>query len=518
MPTYTYTDVEANSVFGPGGGVHGSGANDTFNLTATNSLSQLHGFGQWGNDTFNLKFSGITGFAHGHHIYADLVAKPTYSDTFNFQNLEQVQSGGIVVGRLNGFDASPNRDVIKIEGQILDLNNLSSFSHINVSSIRIVSFNGAHNDLNTQPQQWLLIETSSGGHIFYALEGVRIDMTGNGGSNNGSQELHFIGENDLPDFASLPDVDFTSTQNFVPAGYLPQGGIILNDRDQNPNDVLAQIQGSSNGDLIAAGLNDDIVEAGAGNDIIWGGTGHDTIFGEHDNDEIYGNHGNDLLNGGIGNDTAIGGLGNDELYGQGGFDWLEGGGGNDHIDGGNQADNLLGGSGDDTLLGGNGLDRLFGEGDDDFLSGWQGNDALFGQNGNDTLVGQQDNDRLDGGSGNDWLDGGTEEDFLSGGAGFDTLIASSGNDTLRGDFNADTFVFYDSGGGFGQDIILDFDANNNFERVDLSRVASINNFSDLMSNHISQVGSNVLIDAGGNNTITLVNVTINDLDNVDFIF
>ncbi|MFC6583692.1 hypothetical protein [Sulfitobacter aestuariivivens] len=123
-----------------------------------------------------------------------------------------------------------------------------------------------------------------------------------------------------------------------------------------------------------------------------------------------------------------------------------------------------------------------------------------------------------GGIGNDTLDGSVGNDSLFGGAGFDTLLGGTGNDVLAGNFNADRFVFADFGGGFGQDTITDFAATNDFERIDLSRVASIVNLQDLVANHMNQVGLNVFINAGGGNTITLLNVDINDLGASDFVF
>ncbi|MFC6583690.1 hypothetical protein [Sulfitobacter aestuariivivens] len=108
--------------------------------------------------------------------------------------------------------------------------------------------------------------------------------------------------------------------------------------------------------------------------------------------------------------------------------------------------------------------------------------------------------------------------LLYGGAGFDTLFGDVGNDVLAGNFNADRFVFADFGGGFGRDTITDFAATNDFERIDLSRVGSIVNFADLVANHMSTLGSGVFINAGGGNTITLLNVTIGDLDAFDFVF
>jgi Ca2+-binding RTX toxin-like protein len=228
--------------------------------------------------------------------------------------------------------------------------------------------------------------------------------------------------------------------------------------------------------------------------------------------------GNDNVFAGTGNDTVYGEEGNDTLFGGAGFDRLEGGIGNDRLDGGNHADNLLGGAGVDTLLGGAGFDRLFGGDGNDLAYGGSGTDGVFGELGNDRLFGQGDNDRMYGGVGNDFIDGGADNDTLYGGAGFDTLLGSTGNDLLWGYFNADTFVFADFGGGFGQDTIGDFAATNMFERIDLSLVSSITNLQDLMMNHISVSGANIIIDALGGNTITLLNVALSDLDATDFIF
>lgn len=161
---------------------------------------------------------------------------------------------------------------------------------------------------------------------------------------------------------------------------------------------------------------------------------------------------------------------------------------------------------------------MFGGDGNDLGYGGTENDALFGQNNNDRVFGQSGNDRLFGGTGNDFLDGAQGNDDIYGGAGFDTIIGGTGNDTMAGFFNADVFIFTDFGGGFGQDVISDFDATNYFERIDLDRVSSIVNLFDLLANHTSQRGADVLINAGGGNTITLLNTNLADLDANDFIF
>jgi hypothetical protein len=68
-------------------------------------------------------------------------------------------------------------------------------------------------------------------------------------------------------------------------------------------------------------------------------------------------------------------------------------------------------------------------------------------------------------------------------------------------------------------VITDFDAGNDLEKIDLSRVSGIADFNDLVANHMTQIGANVVIDDGSSNTITLQNVLLADLlDGNDFLF
>lgn len=280
----------------------------------------------------------------------------------------------------------------------------------------------------------------------------------------------------------------------------------------NGNDV---VRGNADGDTIFGNNGDDVLYGddgydqmfgGGGNDIMRGGSQADLILGEAGLDEIIGGAGddrlegglgNDLLSGEIGNDALFGETGNDRLFGGLGFDRLDGGGGNDILRGGGQADNLFGRSGNDILDGEGGFDRLFAGSGNDLLKGGDSTDALFGESGNDTLVGNSGNDRIYGGS------------------GFDRIVGGTGNDMLTGNFNADQFVFQN---GFGRDTIRDFDATNNFEKIDLSLVSSITGFADLSTNHLSQQGNNAVINALSGNTITMLNVSIGDLGSADFVF
>ena len=320
----------------------------------------------------NLGYNGITTFSHGHHVRTG-----GGSDIINFKNLGEVND--VVVGRIEDYDHS--RDQILIEGTELDLFNLPA-------NVRIVEYNGDHNDSGSYSQQWLLIDTG-GGHIFYSLEGARVDMTENGGANSGTQEYHFI--QSAPNFSSLSDVQFINQKNIVPDGYSPNGGTTINDVDEDAADVSAEILGTGSGDLIAAGLNDDTARGKGGSDFIWGGSGYDTI---------YGGGGADTIEGGAGDDLILGKAGNDLIFG-------------DH--------------GSDTLKGNNGNDQLRGLSGNDVLRGQNGQDTLHGHKGDDSLFAGADDDEIYGGYGDDLLYGGPGQDILTGGPGADTFEFTNGD-------------------------------------------------------------------------------------------
>ena len=251
---------------------------------------------------------------------------------------------------------------------------------------------------------------------------------------------------------------------------------------------LATLTGSGGGGGTDGTDGDDVFNGTAASETYDAGLGNDSVYGDLGFDTLYGGDGRDTLNGGRGADTLYGGADSDFLYGKAGDDGL-------YDDYG--WDRLYGGIGNDTLDGGRGDDRLYAGRDNDMLYGGAGNDRLFGGPGDDQLFGEEGNDSM------------------RGGAGFDTLNGGSGNDTLFGSINADVFVFED---GHGDDQIADFHANNDSEKIDLSSVTAITDFSDLMDNHITQTGGNVVIDTGSGNSITLIGVNLADLDTADFMF
>ena len=280
-------------------------------------------------------------------------------------------------------------------------------------------------------------------------------------------------------------------------------------------DVTPTISGTVGDDALEGTASDDLIAGEAGNDEIIGGLGNDSILGDGGNDTLDGGAGADNIFGGAGNDIILGGDQNDNLYG---------GDGNDQVLGQRGADFLYGGAGDDLVLGGNRNDRLFGEdgndrvfggNDQDIIDGGAGSDIGRGGNGDDILNGGADGDVLFGGTGRDTVNGDGGDDVIFGRGGFDILNGGAGDDLLEGGLQADQFIFED---GFGNDTITDFASLNNAERIHLTDVSEITDFQDLIDNHMSQVGADVLIDDGLGNTITLLQVQLSDLDANDFVF
>jgi Ca2+-binding RTX toxin-like protein len=322
-----FDDIDIHSVHGTGGddalvfangpsGVFGDSGDDLIDTTADRYRSQIHTFGGPGSDWTIMRFDGITaaslqqiGHAHGHHVRGDADPQRVRgSDVFEFRDIGSVS--GIVVGRIEDFDSS--RDRLLIEGQDIGLSDGFASCVIDGNHIRIVRYNGDHNDPSADPQQWLLIETASGGTIFYTLEGARANMSPDANYSR-DQEPHFL--NQLPDFDRLETVTYVDPVNYVPDGYGAEpGGIMLNDDDNIAAHVDRVIYGSDYGDAISAGLNNDVVEALGGDDFIWGGSGHDTIHAGSGDDQVWGNAGDDVIWAGSGDDVIHTGLGNDQVW------------------------------------------------------------------------------------------------------------------------------------------------------------------------------------------------------------
>ena len=249
-------------------------------------------------------------------------------------------------------------------------------------------------------------------------------------------------------------------------------------------------------DIIFDGTGDDMVSTGAGGDIYVGGSGNDVVDLGAGFDVVSVRHQTEF-----------------------GFDTFTGGAGTDLIDNVSGGDFAIGG-----LATGSGFERVNTDGftmtgtsgDDVFdLTGVRFYELTNGQtilstgDGNDTVIASNLSGILNSGFG-------TSQVAYDLGAGDDTYFDGGNPDAnmITGGTGDDTFVFND---GWGNDVITDFDALSDFETIDFSAVSNINDFADLLANHMVQDGANVVITDGGQ-TLTLTGVTLADLDVNDFLF
>lgn len=104
--------------------------------------------------------------------------------------------------------------------------------------------------------------------------------------------------------------------------------------------------------------------------------------------------------------------------------------------------------------------------------------------------------------------------FILGTSDNNRLSGTSGDDLFRGNGGHDTFAFAPN---FGNDVIADFGAARRSSDVVQFDRTVFDDFADVMS-HASQHGRDVVIDAGGGNSLTLKNTSLSSLDRGDFHF
>jgi len=280
------------------------------------------------------------------------------------------------------------------------------------------------------------------------------------------------------------------------------------------NSLANVLTGNSGSNTLDGGYGNDVLDGGAGADAMYGGGGDDTYVVDNGGDHVYEGAGSgtdtvltsvsfslagqqieNLTLTGTDNLNATGNSLANILTGNSGANTLDGGYGNDRLDGGAGADSLYGGTGDDTFTVDNVGDHVYennGEGTDTVLSSVSF--SLSGQfienltlTGSDALTATGNGlaNILTGNSGSNVLDGGYGADSLTGGAG------------------ADMFLFKLSSGA---DTITDFSA------ADGDSI-KVHAFSQGVAHAewIVQNGSDVVIDLGGGNSITVLHATAADV-------
>lgn len=305
---------------------------------------------------------------------------------------------------------------------------------------------------------------------------------------------------DLTDFGNIAMSNFSIVQNGADAEIRFTSGQKIILKNINAGQVLtdsfvgiAEVKNPING-----GMSDDVLVGTNQGDLIKDIFGNDVIKALGGNDEIDAGAGNDRIFGGAGDDVIYGGRGNDVIYADGDLDSSGNIIGNDTRGGNNK---IFGGDDDDTVFGGSG---------NDYIDGGAGNDTIYAGAGNDTIIVGSGNNQVQAGSGNDIID-------LSGGSS----VFSDRVNFVSGGEGSDRFIL-DNGPSFFNEInvISDFDVNDPNERVDLSKLKSINKFSDLK---VSQQGSDAIIVVTSNSiigksqTIKLQNVDASKLNASKFI-
>jgi Ca2+-binding RTX toxin-like protein len=240
------------------------------------------------------------------------------------------------------------------------------------------------------------------------------------------------------------------------------------------------IRGVGGTAILTYGGDDEVTNAGRIRGDVYLGSGED-IFTQEVGSRMTG-----TVNGGLGNDTYR--IVNNDLT-------LEDDGGIDLVE--STVTHTLGDAFENLRLLGIGDVDGKGNGSNNVMAGNAGNNVLRGCIGNDIIMGAEGADKVCGGRGHDLLNGGLGDDILKGGRG------------------QDTFMFIQ---GTGHDTIQDFNPMSAFERIDVSWMPSITGYNDLLNNHMTQEGEDVVIDAGDGDMLTLVGIEIDDLDASDFLF
>ena len=260
--------------------------------------------------------------------------------------------------------------------------------------------------------------------------------------------------------------------------------------------------------------------------------GVERAFGSQHADQLTGDAGANLLYGFDGDDVLSGGAGNDTLRGDGGADTFifAEGGGNDRVIDFTSGEDSISVSGIESFAdlqalitqNGNDVRIQLSSTDSITLVGTQVADLsesdfdlpdevipltfITGTSGDDVLIGGDGPQRISGLAGRDFLSGEAGDDILVGGGGNDRFDGGTGNDMIfSSGLGFDTFIFNE---GDGHDIIYGFDPIR--DMIDLS-----SSFGDGDLNNAMQVGDDVVFDYGGGDSITLANLDIGDIINLE---
>ena len=356
-------------------------------------------------------------------------------------------------------------------------------------------------------------------------------ITGNSGANTiaglgGGDTIDGGGGNDTATYAASGSGVTISLDGSSGSGGDAAGDTLTN---------IENIIGSANVDVLTGDAGSNVLTGLAGGDTLNGGDGADTLIGGAGGDALNGGDGIDtasyagsaavnvnLLTGIVSGGDALGDTysGIENLTGSSNADTLTGNNSANTLDGGLGADIMVGLGGNDVYVVDNASDVVteVALGGTDTVQSSVTISTLFSEVENITLTGSSAIDAtgnalantITGNSGANSLSGGLGVDVLSGGEGSDTLNGDGGDDTLTGGDDADTFVF---GVAFGNDTVTDFTVGS--DKLNVTAVTP-GSFADLLD-ITADVGSDAVITISAGNTVTLSNVSKDDLSGADFI-
>jgi serralysin len=276
------------------------------------------------------------------------------------------------------------------------------------------------------------------------------------------------------------------------------------------------IKGGVAADRLTGAAGNDTLNGGAGADTMIGGTGDDTYIVDIATDvvtEAVG-EGTDTVKTGLTALTLAANVENLVYTGTGSFT----GTGNalaNTITGGNGNDTLNGGAGADTLIGGTGNDIYIVDSAADIIleNVGEGTDTVRTALASYTLAANVENLVSTGtaafaGTGNEL------DNLIVGGGGANTLTGGAGNDILVGGAAADFFVYAPN---WGHDTITNFVAAGTAHDIIKIDHTIFADWASLLAAS-SQSGSDTIMTADSDNTITLKNVAATSLQAADFQF
>jgi hypothetical protein len=516
----------------------GNGGNDTFVYsTGADTIADFDSFGGLFNhaqgDSIDLTGSGVTSWAQLQAL------------------MSQINSGA---DTLLDFGNGNTITLIGITAADAALLTAADFTfdpvRIDVETTTGYDMHGLYGDigsgfLNLANETATSFDAINGGHTFHVV-GTGFNTYGVNGPTSGT-----VTEIDILDTATSNTL-VIMTGFFIDAGALTAAADAFSSTSNaGPltvifNQYWYEATGNAGNDVLPGFINADNFDGG-------GGTAN-TVDYVHYGSAITVDLADPSLNtGNAAGDTyadinsIIGTNFNDTLIGDGNINTLEGGAGADMLYGGgglldfasyihapetspgigvtanlaNAALNTGDAAGDiyfdvNGLLGSNYDDTLTGDANDNYLRGRGGADALDGGGGSDTAdynfsPAAVRADLSDPSTNTGWAFGDTYTSIenLRGSNFGDTLKGDTGDNVLTGLGGADTFIY-----SAGADTIADFKQGQG-DTIDLTD-SGVTTFADLQA-LMSQMGADTLIDFGGGNTMTLIEVAFTDLHASDFI-